>query len=346
MSALHALRRSRTRPAAPDPDHPGGRHLLEVSGLTTRFDTPAGLVHAVNGVDFHVDRAEIVGVVGESGCGKSVTIRSILGLVRPPGRVVDGTARFNGVDLLALSGAELRRLRGKEIGFIAQNPFSALNPVMRIRRQFAKIMAAHGVRSEGEAHDRARAALADVGIAGPDRVLDGYAHQLSGGMAQRVVIAMAMLLNPTFVIADEPTTGLDLTVQRQILDLIRAMVKEHERSMLLVTHDLGVVAQYCDRVVVMYAGQVIEHGTVREVLGTPGHPYTRALIRAIPRPGQPLVHLTGRLPDLVDYPAGCPFQARCPHAFEPCTRVVPEPVTTASGHTYRCHLPQEKEAVR
>ncbi|WP_309236656.1 ABC transporter ATP-binding protein [Micromonospora sp. S-DT3-3-22] len=202
-------------------------------------------------------------------------------------------------------------------------------------------------RSEGdEAHDRARAALADVGIAGPDRVLDGYAHQLSGGMAQRVVIAMAMLLNPTFVIADEPTTGLDLTVQRQILDLIRAMVKEHERSMLLVTHDLGVVAQYCDRVVVMYAGQVIEHGTVREVLGTPGHPYTQALIRAIPRPGQPLVHLTGRLPDLVDYPAGCPFQARCPHAFDPCARVVPEPVTTASGHTYRCHLPQEKEAVR
>ncbi|MBP1782102.1 MULTISPECIES: ABC transporter ATP-binding protein [Micromonospora] len=320
--------------------------LLEVSGLTTRFDTPDGLVHAVNGVDFHVDRAEIVGVVGESGCGKSVTIRSILGLVRPPGRVVEGTARFNGVDLLGLRAAELRRLRGAEIGFIAQNPFSALNPVMRIHRQFANILAAHGIRSDAIARDRARDALADVGIAGPDRVLDGYAHQLSGGMAQRVVIAMAMLLNPAFVIADEPTTGLDLTVQRQILDLIRGLVQQHGRSMLLVTHDLGVVAQYCDRVVVMYAGKVIEHGSVRDVLTSPQHPYTQALVRAVPRPGHPLVHLTGRLPDLVDYPAGCPFQARCPHAFEPCGQVFPEPTTSASGRTYWCHLSQEREAAR
>ncbi|MFG1777855.1 ABC transporter ATP-binding protein [Micromonospora sp. NPDC049048] len=344
MSTLKALRRPRRRPTGPDTEG-AGRRLLEVRGLTTRFDTPDGVVHAVNGVDFHVDRAEIVGVVGESGCGKSVTIRSILGLVRPPGRVVDGTACFNGVDLLGLRGAELRRLRGKEIGFIAQNPFSALNPVMRIHRQFANIMAAHGAKSDGEVRARARAALSDVGIAGPDRVLDGYAHQLSGGMAQRVVIAMAMLLNPAFVIADEPTTGLDLTVQRQILDLIRALVREHDRSMLLVTHDLGVVAQYCDRVVVMYAGKVIEHGTVREVLNSPRHPYTQALIRAIPRPGQPLVHLTGRLPNLVDYPVGCPFRDRCPHAFEPCGQVVPEAVTEASGQTYWCHLPQERGAV-
>jgi oligopeptide/dipeptide ABC transporter ATP-binding protein len=343
MSALGVNRRGRTRPVPLGPDGADG-HLLEVSGLTTRFDTPDGLVHAVNGVNFHVDRGEIVGVVGESGCGKSVTIRSILGLVRPPGRVVNGTARFNGVDLLSLSGRDLRRLRGKEIGFIAQNPFSALNPVMRIRRQFGQIMAAHGTRSDGEVRERARAALTNVGIAGPDRVLDGYAHQLSGGMAQRVVIAMAMLLNPTFVIADEPTTGLDLTVQRQILDLIRGLVREHRRSMLLVTHDLGVVAQYCDRVVVMYAGRVVEHGTVREVMGDPRHPYTQALIRAIPRPGQPLVHLTGRLPDLVNYPAGCPFRARCVHAFDPCSQVVPEAVTTASGQTYWCHLAQKREA--
>lgn len=336
---------ARTRPTPPDTAG-SGRRLLEVSGLTTRFDTADGPVHAVNGVDFHVDRAEIVGVVGESGCGKSVTIRSILGLVRPPGRVVAGTAHFDGVDLLGLRGAELRRLRGKEIGFIAQNPFSALNPVMRIQRQFGAIMAAHGARSRGDVRDRARAALTDVGIAGPDRVLDGYAHQLSGGMAQRVVIAMAMLLNPAFVIADEPTTGLDLTVQRQILDLIRGLVREHGRSMLLVTHDLGVVAQYCDRVVVMYAGKVIEHGTVRQVLNTPRHPYSQALIRAVPRPGQPLAHLTGRLPDLIDYPAGCPFRARCPHAFAPCGHTVPDAVTVASGQTYWCHLPEETEAAR
>ncbi|GGM18150.1 MULTISPECIES: ABC transporter ATP-binding protein [Micromonospora] len=345
MTARDVLPGTGALPGAPATTQPAGR-LLEVSGLTTRFDTPDGLVHAVNGVDFHVDRAEIVGVVGESGCGKSVTIRSILGLVRPPGRVVDGTAMFDGVDLLGLRGAQLRRLRGRQIGFIAQNPFSALNPVLRIHRQFANIMAAHGVRSGGTARDRARTALADVGIAGPDRVLDGYPHQLSGGMAQRVVIAMAMLLDPALVVADEPTTGLDLTVQRQILDLIRGLVQQHGRSMLLVTHDLGVVAQYCDRVVVMYAGKVIEHGAVRDVLNTPRHPYTQALIRAVPRPGQPLVHLTGRLPDLVDYPRGCPFQARCPDAFAPCDHVIPEAATVGGGQTYWCHLSKEPEVVR
>ena len=317
-----------------------GEPLLRVEGLRTEFATPSGTAHVVNDVDLTVRSGEIVGVVGESGCGKSVTIRSLLGLVRPPGLVTGGSAVFNGHELIGMPQSSLRRLRGKEIGFIAQNPFSALNPVLPIRRQFKNILATHERAAAGTARDRAHQALADVGIAGPDRVLDGYAHQLSGGMAQRVVIAMAMLLGPQLVIADEPTTGLDLTVQRQILDLIRALVRDRGHSMLLVTHDLGVVAQYCDRVVVMYAGRVVEEGPVRDVLAAPAHPYTQALMQAVPRPGHPLVHLSGRLPDLVDYPPGCPFVSRCAHAHDACADTVPAAATAWSGQTYACHLPE------
>jgi len=312
--------------------------LLAIRGLSTEFDTPNGTAHVVNGVDFTVNRGEIVGVVGESGCGKSVSIRSILGLVRAPGKVTAGSAVFQGRDLLTLPKSELRKARGKDIGFIAQNPFSALNPVMKIEKQFRYIAAAHGDQDGEQVLVRARQTLSDVGIAGPDRVLRGYAHQLSGGMAQRVVIAMAMLLNPSLVIADEPTTGLDLTVQRQILDLIKSLVREHQRSMLLVTHDLGVVAQYCDKVVVMYAGKVVEEGSVHAVMKSPAHPYTRALIRAIPSPKQPLVHLSGRLPDLVHYPAGCPFAPRCPEVHEECTSVAPVPKRAPHDQVFNCHL--------
>jgi len=313
--------------------------LLTVSSLTTQFTTPHGTAAVVNGVDLAVKRGEIVGIVGESGCGKSVTIRSILGLVRDPGRVVDGSAIFDGRDLLSMTASELRGTRGNRIGFIAQNPFSALNPILRIRKQFHNILAAHDKPAAKHSLDRARKALIAVGIAGPDRVLNGYAHELSGGMAQRVVIAMAMLLDPSLVIADEPTTGLDLTVQRQILDLIRNLVREHNRSMVLVTHDLGVIAQYCDRVVVMYAGKVVEEGTVRDVMKSPAHPYTLALIRAIPQPGKPLVHLGGRLPSLIDYPPGCPFAARCADAFDPCLGTIPPRQRTLNGTaTFSCHL--------
>lgn len=314
--------------------------ILSVEGLRTVFSTPGGTAHVVNGVDLTVGAGEVVGIVGESGCGKSVTIRSILGLVRPPGEVAGGSAVFDGHELIGMRQSSLRRLRGKEIGFIAQNPFSALNPVLRIRRQFKNVLTTHERVSSADVRRRSRQALADVGIAGPDRVLDGYAHQLSGGMAQRVVIAMAMLLDPKLVIADEPTTGLDLTVQRQILDLIRSLVSMRDRSMLLVTHDLGVVAQYCDRVVVMYAGKVVEQGRVRDVLAAPAHPYTKALLQAVPRQGHPLVHLSGRLPDLVDYPRGCPFTTRCGMAHEPCAHTAPAEAFAWSGQTYACHLPE------
>lgn len=316
--------------------------LLSVQDLRTEFATPVGPAHVVNGVSFDVPRGEIVGIVGETGCGKSVTVRSILGLVRPPGEVVGGRAMLDGTDLVGLPAKALRALRGSAIGFVAQNPFSALNPVMRIDRQFAAIIAAHEGKSSARhtTRQRARRALDEVGIAGSERVLNGYAHQLSGGMAQRVVIAMAMILDPALVVADEPTTGLDLTVQRQILDLIQGLVRDEGRSMLLVTHDLGVVAQYCSQVVVMYAGTVVESGPVTSVLTRPDHPYTAALLAAIPRRGHQLVHLEGRLPDLVEYPPGCPFADRCPHVFERCREEAPGVSVSGDGHEYRCHLPE------
>jgi oligopeptide/dipeptide ABC transporter ATP-binding protein len=325
------------------PEGLADRVLLQVRDMHTEFGSGAGTVHAVNGVHFSVNRGEILGIVGESGCGKSVTIRSLLGLVRPPGRVVSGSAVFDGRELLHMARKDLRAVRGKDIGFIAQNPFSALNPVMRIERQFQNLLRAHDKTLVKQTRALARAALVDVGIAGPDRVLDGYSHQLSGGTAQRVVIAMSMLLNPALVIADEPTTGLDLTVQRQILDLIRGLVREHDRSMMLVTHDLGVVAHYCDRVVVMYAGKVVEQGSVTAVLREPQHPYTQALLAAIPRPGQPLVHQGGRLPSHVDYPPGSPFAARCSHRIDPCSQAWPVETVSPAGQSYWCHLGTGKD---
>lgn len=322
---------------------PGGT-LLEVNDLRTEFTTAAGIAKVVNGVSFTVERGEIVGVVGETGCGKSVTVRSILGLVRPPGLVVGGSAVLDGTELVGLGSKKIRDVRGRRIGFVAQNPFSALNPVMRIEKQFANVIAAHEGRRSARRTTRERAldALNAVGIQGPERVLDGYPHQLSGGMAQRVVIAIAMILDPELIVADEPTTGLDLTVQRQILDVIQGVVREGRRSMLLVTHDLGVVAQFCDRVVVMYAGTIVESGPVNEVLRSPVHPYTTALLAAIPRRGHELVHLSGRLPDLVDYPRGCPFADRCVHIFDRCREVAPEESVAAVGHVYRCHLPSKE----
>ena len=315
--------------------------LLDVRDLRTQFATADGPVHAVNGVSFRVDHQELVGIVGETGCGKSVTARSIVGLVRPPGEVVGGEARFDGTDLLGLSQRRLRDYRGAQIGFVPQNPWGALNPILRIERQMANVVRAHRKASRDECRALALEGLQKVGIAGPERVLRGYAHELSGGMAQRVVIAMALLLSPALVIADEPTTGLDVTIQRQILDLIGRLLQSERRAMLLVTHDLGIVAQYCHRVIVMYAGKVVEAGDVREVLRNPAHPYTEALLRAIPRPGKRLVHLKGTLPSLIDYPRGCPFRSRCEHAHDHCLEE--EPLLRSlenEDRGFACHLPE------
>ncbi|MFC7277765.1 ABC transporter ATP-binding protein [Paractinoplanes rhizophilus] len=322
--------------------------MLTVNGITTHFDTRRGLVRAVNDVSLEVPSGQIVGLVGESGCGKSATIRSVLGLIRPPGHTVSGEAIFEGADLLRMSKRKLRQVRGNEIGFVAQNPFGALNPILRIRDQFHNVITTHRGRMP---HAKTRAITLDtlkaVGIPGPERVVDGYAHELSGGMAQRVVIGMALVLDPRLIVADEPTTALDVTIQRQILDLMRDLVLTSGRSMLLVTHDLGVVAQYCDQVVVMYAGKVVERGRVDEVFVRPAHPYTLGLLNSVPRRGAEVHTLRGRVADLVDYPPGCPFADRCSFVLEQCRSVVPEQRTAFDGgRTVACHRAEEEVSVR
>jgi len=307
--------------------------LLAVEDLRTEFFTSRGIVKAVNGVSFSVARGELVGIVGETGCGKSATIRSIIGLVRPPGRVVAGSARFESAELIRMPRRKLRAIRGSGIGFVPQNPFGALNPILSIERQFRNVIRAHESISRPEVRTRALQMLTDVGIPDPERVLRGHAHELSGGMAQRTVIALSMILGPRLVIADEPTTGLDVTVQRQILDLIRDLLEREHSAMLLVTHDLGVVAQYCHRVIVMYAGKVVESGPVTKVFKTPAHSYTKALLGAIPRPGVDLVTISGTVPDPINYPVGCPFYDRCPHRSDPRCETESPPLTEVSeGH--------------
>ncbi|MCI0141294.1 ABC transporter ATP-binding protein [Arthrobacter bambusae] len=257
---------------------------LQVRELEAEFHTPRGVVRALHGVSFEVQDNEIVGIVGESGSGKSTVVRSITKLLMPPGKVSAGNIDFSGRSLLDLPEREMRRIRGKEIGFIAQNPFSALNPVTRIEKQFAHIAKAHGVKVDASERSRALQLLESTGVRDPERVMRGYAHELSGGMAQRVVIAMALYLNPQLVIADEPTTALDLTVQRQVLDTLRRLTVGSGRSMLIVTHDLGVVASYCNRVLVMYRGNIVEQGLVDDVFVRPQHPYTISLLNSVVRP--------------------------------------------------------------
>lgn len=315
--------------------------VLAVRDLRTEFDTPRGVLHAVNGVSFTINEGELVGLVGESGCGKSVTARSIMNLVQPPGRIVGGEIEFGGRDLRSLSKKAYRKVRGTEISFIPQNPFGALNPVMKIGTQMENVIRAHRRVSAAEAFEISREILKGVGIAGPERVLRGYVHELSGGMAQRVVIATSLLLNPRLVIADEPTTGLDVTLQRQLLDLIMAQLQaDRSRSMIFVTHDLGIVAQYCKRVIVMYAGKVVETGDVASVFRRPAHPYTEALLGAIPRPGHELVSLRGTVPNLIDYPTGCPFANRCGYSHLIDSSVAPSLRLLTDGHYVSCHLPE------
>lgn len=315
--------------------------MLSVRDLKVRFASRHGIIHAGNGVSFDVPANTRVGVVGESGSGKSVMLGAVLGLLRGPGVEITGSALLEGEDLMAARPSRLRSIRGARIGYVAQNPFGALNPILTIRAQFRNLVRAHETAGRDDIDARALAMLERVGIREPRRVLDGYAHELSGGMAQRVVIAMALILGPRLVVADEPTTALDLTVQKQILHLIDALVTAENRSLLIVTHDLGVVAQFCDEVIVMYCGQVVERGPVGEVFGDPAHPYTRALLGAIPRPGHELRALQGRLPDLRRLPKGCLFRDRCPLAFDRCADERPASVALNVRRQAACHLNQE-----
>ncbi len=302
--------------------------VLELETLNVEFVLPSGVQRALTDVSLQVRPGRIVGLVGETGSGKSVTIRAIAGLLRSPGKIASGRVMFDGTDLVGASLREMRRLRGAQISLIAQNPFGALNPVLSIRAQFANIIRAHEKAGRAEIERRALDALTAVRIHDPARVLAGYAHELSGGMAQRVVIAMALVLNPRLVLADEPTTALDLTTQRQILDLVRELIVSTDRAMVLVTHDMGVVAQYCDDVAVLYAGRVVEQGQVLDVLTAPRHRYTKALLESMPGAGRGARGIPGAVPSLGQRPPGCPFAPRCGAATDECHHSFPEPMVT------------------
>ena len=315
-------------------------NTLEVEDLKTHFFTRAGVVRAVDGVSFSVRPGEVLGLVGESGCGKTVTGFSILGLVDPPGRIVGGRLVFEGKNLLELAEEEMRRIRGARIAMVFQDPMMTLNPVLRVDTQMVEAVRAHQDVSRQEAQDQARAALARVGIPSPESRLRSYPHQFSGGMRQRVAIAIAFLNRPKLIIADEPTTALDVTIQAQILHEAQKLCRESGTALIWITHDLSVVAGLADRICVMYAGRIVEQGSVDEVLDTPLHPYTQGLIGSVPsrnRRGSPLAQIPGMTPALLNLPPGCAFRARCPRAAPACTA---EPqLTTHNGRLVRCFYP-------
>jgi peptide/nickel transport system ATP-binding protein len=311
--------------------------LLAVRDLSITFETPRGVARAVSGSNFTISPGERVGMVGESGSGKSLTGLSLLGLT-PSAARVSGEIAFDGRDLLALSEAELRQVRGRDISMIFQAPMPALDPVFTVGQQIAATFRAHHGVSRTEAKHRSVELLAEVGIPEPQRRFREYPHQLSGGMRQRAMIAMALVCEPRLLVADEPTTALDVTIQAQVLDLIVELSEERGTALLLITHDLGVVAETCDRVLTMYAGQIVEQCSVDDALESPAHPYTSGLLAAIPRPGVPaeqLQSIPGRVPSPVDFPDGCRFEPRCAHAGEGCSQ--PQPLIEAGPDRFvRC----------
>jgi oligopeptide/dipeptide ABC transporter ATP-binding protein len=308
--------------------------------LTTVFDLAAGPAAAVIDVSFHVGAGETLCLVGESGSGKSVTALSILRLVQRPGRIAAGRIHFKGRDLLTLDERAMQKVRGAEIGLVFQEPMTALNPVFTIGNQIEETLMVHGLARGREARQRAIELLDAVSIPDPERRIRDYPHQLSGGLRQRALIALALACNPTLLIADEPTTALDVTIQAQILDLLRDLQKRLRLALLLITHDLGVVAEMADRVAVMYAGRIVEEAPVRDLFRDPRHPYTRGLLASIPggARGTKLQAIEGTVPPLGKLPPGCAFAPRCPHRFEPCDKAVPGMTIVGEDHSARCYL--------
>ncbi len=319
--------------------------LLQVCDLRTWFFTDAGVVRAVDGVSFTLHRGETLGIVGKSGSGKSVAAKSIMNLLEEPARIVAGSIRFRGKEITALSEAELREIRGAEIAMVFQDPMTSLNPVLRISRQLIETMTAHGRFTSGAARIRAASLLGRMGIAGPDRVLDSWPHQFSGGMRQRVMLAMGFANEPSLILADEPTTALDVTIQAQILDLLRALNGDLGTAVILISHDLGVIATICSRVLVMYAGEVVEQGRPEDLLTDPRHPYTWALLHAAPRldgavaGARRLATIEGQPPDARAWPEGCRFRARCPFAIGACAQH-PELLPIGADRSSRCWVTQ------
>jgi len=319
-----------------------GEILLEVRDLHVHFFTESGAVRAVDGVTFQVERGRTLGLVGESGCGKSVTALSILGLVPRPGRIVGGSVKLEGRDLLALGEREMRGVRGSRIAMIFQEPMTSLNPVYAVGSQISEAIRAHRRVSKGEARDRAIDLLRRVKIPVPERRAREYPHQMSGGMRQRVMIAMALAASPSLLIADEPTTALDVTIQAQIMDLLQELQAELGMSILLITHNLALVAEVADDIAVMYASKIVEQGPAREVFTSPLHPYTHGLLHSIPRPGmsrkEKLRVIPGAVPNPLAFPSGCKFHPRCPAREGLCESSEPELLEARPGRAAACHL--------
>jgi oligopeptide transport system ATP-binding protein len=322
--------------------------ILQVKNLKTYFKTDEGMVKAVDGVSFDLRKGETLGIVGESGCGKSVTNLSVMRLIpMPPGRIVDGKIIFKGKDILKMDTTELRELRGNKISMIFQDPMTSLNPFLRISTQMTETIRLHQGLEKKKAKEVAIEMLKKVGIPSPEKRVDDYPHQFSGGMRQRVMIAMALSCNPAVLIADEPTTALDVTIQAQILELMQHMAADFGTSTILITHDLGVVAGVCDNICVMYAGRVAEKATNDELFEDPKHPYTQGLIKSVPRmdksTSERLYSIEGQPPNLIDLPECCPFHPRCDRAMDICRKKYPEPVTIDGGpRTVSCWLYRQK----
>jgi len=317
--------------------------ILEVSDLKTQFNTPEGTIYAVNGISYHLNEGEALAVVGESGCGKSVSMMSILGLIPiPPGKIVSGSAIYWGKDLLQMSESELSLIRGKEIAMIFQDPMTSLNPVLTVKRQITESLQAHTGMKPQQAVERAGQLLEMVGIPDARRRLNDYPHQFSGGMRQRVMIAMSLACNPSILIADEPTTALDVTIQAQIIELVIRMRQQMGMAMIWITHDLGVVAGLAERVMVMYAGFIVEKAIVDDLYEDPRHPYTLALLAALPRADRRREHrlhsIPGAPPNLLIEPKGCPFAPRCEHAFDRCQAENPILEAVSPGHEIACWI--------
>ncbi len=322
-----------------------GESLLELRAVRTYFDTPEGTVKVLDGLDLEVGRGRILGLVGESGSGKSVTAYSIMRLVRPPGRIAGGEIRFAGRDLLALREPEMRKVRGKEISMIFQDPRGFLDPVTRVGSLLAEIYRTHEGVSRKRARARALEMVSTVGLPAPERVMRSYPHELSGGMAQRAMIALALACSPELLIADEPTTALDVTIQIQIIRLLANLREQFGLTIILITHNLNVVAEVCDDVAVMYAGEIVELGPSTEIFERPRHPYTVSLLRARPTivRGERLADIPGRVPDLLDPPTGCRFSPRCFMAEKVCSEEAPALRVLLPGHRSRCHFAERLE---
>jgi len=322
--------------------------LLDIRGLRTQFFTDDGLARAVDGVSYSLEKGETVGVVGESGCGKSVTALSVLRLIPdPPGKIVDGEIVFEGTNLLELSAADMRRIRGNDISMIFQEPMTSLNPVFTIGNQITEAVRLHQGLNKRDALDKAVEALKLVGIPVPERRVHEYPHQLSGGMRQRAMIAMALSCNPKVLIADEPTTALDVTIEAQILDLMRTLQDELGTAIIMITHDLGVIAEMARKVVVMYAGKVVEQAPVERIFASPNHPYTQGLLQSLPRVDkdasgakQRLQEIPGIVPSLLNLPTGCKFASRCPSVMPQCKEQEPPLEQVAGDHFSACWLNQ------